>query len=229
MTWEAGLSARLPCSGPVKRREGLLRVNPRGEAGSRGRGAPQRKAELGKQEGNKYRKRPREEPQLVGLRPHSKAPRTLAPALPPREQEVDIREEPEGIYERGPQEEVIESKYEWDDARDEGGGMSNDSFNTSRDDSEEESTDVSESGNEGDIDSGSESEPDNKEKKAPRIKTLVGDKNTVALEEENGPDNAPGIKNPVGADNNNPAPQTILKKHPEYKPWLVPTRVPRMC
>ena len=183
----------------------LLRVNPRGEAGPGGRGAPQRKAELGKQEGKKYRKRPREEPQLVGLRPHSKAPRTLEPALPPREQEVDIREEPEGVYERWPQEEVFESEYEWDDAWDEGGGMSSDSFNTSRDDSEEESTDVSESGNEGDIDSedsGSESEPDNKEKKAPRIKTLVGDKNTVALEEENGPDNAPGIKNPVGANNN---------------------------
>ena len=32
----------------------LLRVNPRGEAGPEGRGAPQRKAELGKREGNKY-------------------------------------------------------------------------------------------------------------------------------------------------------------------------------
>ena len=52
----------------------LLSVNPKGEAGPRGRGAPQRKAELGKPGGNKYGKRPREEPQLVGLRPHSKAP-----------------------------------------------------------------------------------------------------------------------------------------------------------
>ena len=173
----------------------LLSVNPGGEAGPEGQGAPQRKAELGKREGIKYRKRPREEPQLVSLRPHSKAPRTLEPALPPREQDVDTREEPEGINERWPQGEAFESEYEWDDAWEEGGGMSDDSFNTSRDDSEEESTDVSESGNEGDIESeDSGSEPDSKEKKAPRIKTLVGVRNTVALEEENGPDNGVVLK-----------------------------------
>ena len=57
------------------RKEGgirLLSVNPRGEARPRGRGAPQRKAELEKREGNKYG---REEPQLVGLRPKA----TLTP------------------------------------------------------------------------------------------------------------------------------------------------------